>query len=163
VYSKYIYFLVLFVSFSTQAHRLNQLEVVSGNYERITKTSDLPKSITERFIKKGWCTGLGEYGEPFNESDRRDPKLPCSRLITSGKLGDYVFVYFESNGRTHYHRLTFYKLKSSKVEQTWSYASTFKDSVNFDVAIKKIEENNECFISPEVYLYPREIEDNCMN
>ena len=163
MYSKFIYFLILFVSFSTQAHRLNQFEVVSGNYERITQTSDLPLSITDRFIKKGGCTGLGEYGKPFNESDRRDSKLPCSRLISSGKIGNYVFVYFESNGRTHYHRLTFYKLESSKVVKTWTYASKFIESVDIEVAIKQIEENNVCFVSPEVYLYPREIEANCMN
>jgi hypothetical protein len=150
------------ISIELSAHRLNLYEVIGGDYERIKRTENLPKVILDGFVKKGWCIGLGEFGEAFNESDVIQQHLPCSRLISAGNKDDYWYVYYEKTTRSHSHRLKIFKILNGQLINTWGYASSFQNSINFQDAIKKINEQDECFVlSPEHY-FSQQVSKNCI-
>ena len=119
------------ISIELSAHRLNLYEVINGDYERIKSVQNLPTVILSGFVKKGWCTGLGEYGEAVNKSDVIQQSLPCSRLISAGNKNGYWYVYYEKTARSHTHRLKIFKVTNGELIKSWAYASSFQTSISF--------------------------------
>ena len=154
--------LLSMVSIKLSAHRLNLYEVIDGDYKRVKSIQNLPKVILDGFVEKGWCTGLGEYGEAFNESDVLQQDLPCSRLISAGNKNGYWYVYYERTTRFHAHRLMIYKISNGALINSWAYASSFQNSISFKDVIESIETKHECFVSPPEYLFSRKISESCI-
>ena len=150
------------ISIELSAHRLNLYEVINGDYERIKSVQNLPNVILSDFVKKGWCTGLGEYGEAFNQSHVIQQNLPCSRLISAGNKNGYWYVYYEKTTRSHAHRLKIFKVINGELIKSWAYASSFQTSISFSDVIDKINAKDECFVSPPIYYLPHKVTENCI-
>lgn len=121
----------------------NVPEIVTGNYERITRVTELPDAIL-KFIKRidKPCPGMAEKGGDFNSTDVIRGNLLCQRLLDAGHIGDIWLVHYVLGGFGYSINQDVYQVVDGKVINAWAYND--ENPLDVEILLKYIADKHVC-------------------
>ena len=141
------------------SHDIPQIEIVTGDYERVENVADLPQAVQEFFNAIEVCPGLADRGDDFNSTDVIRAGLPCKRLMAAGYAGNIWFVQYESGGYAHNHFLGLFRVDNDELVRAWTYL----DRTPIDVGrlLTHVAEGHVCLVTPPREVYYAEESEAC--
>ena len=107
-------------------------------YRDIYTMDEVPQSLVNLLLAKmSFDPRLAEGGEPFNEAEVIDPRLPRRRFMFAAYSTNFILVAYEHGGRGLHYHLAAFTVEAGKPKLI--FGTTYTQRMELD-ALKKIQD-----------------------
>lgn len=93
--------------------------LLQDNFVVVHTVQAIPKPVLSGLLGKTPLEGMADPGQPFQESDVVNGRLPFNRLIFAAVSADYCVVYYEHGGFGLGRMASLYRLTGGQASLVW--------------------------------------------